>query len=169
MLKSIEKIGFGGGCHWCTEAVFQSIIGIEKVEQGYVSSTGEYSSFSEAVILHFNPEIVPLKQLIEIHLYTHKCTSNHSMRQKYRSAVYAYSPSQLKLSIDIIDGFQPDFNFKIITQVYPYKSFKISRDELLNYYKKDPEKPFCQTFIKPKLKLLLKQFSEHVDSNIKGA
>jgi peptide-methionine (S)-S-oxide reductase len=169
MLKSIQKIAFGGGCHWCTEAVFQSIIGVEKVEQGYVASTGEHSGFSEAVILHFNPEIVPLKRIIEIHLYTHKSTSNHSMRQKYRSAVYAYSASQLESSKDIIDRFQPDFNFKIITQVYPFKSFKTSRDELLNYYKNDPEKPFCKTFIDPKLKLLLEQFSENIDPNIKGS
>ena len=153
MLKSIEKIAFGGGCHWCTEAVFQSIIGIEKVEQGYVASTGENSGFSEAVILHFNPDIVQLKRIIEIHLYTHKSTSNHSMRQKYRSAVYTYSATQLKSSKDIIDSFQPDFNFKI------------SRNELLNYYKKNPEKPFCKTFIEPKLKLLLEQFSEDIDSN----
>jgi peptide-methionine (S)-S-oxide reductase len=169
MLKSIEKIAFGGGCHWCTEAVFQSIIGVEKVEQGYVASTGENSGFSEAVILHFKPEIVTLKRIIEIHLYTHKSTSNHSMRQKYRSAVYTYSASQLKSSKDIIDSFQPDFNFKIITQVYPFKSFKTSRDELLNYYKNDPEKPFCKTFIDPKLKLLLEQFSENIDPNIKGS
>ena len=66
------KIALGGGCHWCTEAVFQSLKGVEKVNQGYVASTGENNWFSEAVIVHFNDEIITLKTLIEIHLHTHK-------------------------------------------------------------------------------------------------
>ena len=83
-----QKIALGGGCHWCTEAVFQSLIGVERVEQGYVASTGNNNSFSEAVIVHFNTERISLKTLIEIHLHTHKSTSNHSLRERYRSAVY---------------------------------------------------------------------------------
>ena len=76
------KIGFGGGCHWCTEAVFQSLIGVETVEQGYIASEDDMTSFSEAIIVHFNQEEITLKALIEIHLFTHKSTSNHSMRSK---------------------------------------------------------------------------------------
>lgn len=82
MKNKIQKIGLGGGCHWCTEAVFQSLIGIEKVEQGFIASTEEYNTFSEAVIVHFDSEVISAKTLIEIHLYTHKSTSQHSMRSK---------------------------------------------------------------------------------------
>ena len=60
------KIALGGGCHWCTEAVFQSLIGVHKVEQGFVASTDENTSFSEAVIVHFSPEAISLQTLIEI-------------------------------------------------------------------------------------------------------
>ncbi|HSM64180.1 MAG TPA: peptide-methionine (S)-S-oxide reductase, partial [Gillisia sp.] len=102
MIKSLEKIAFGGGCLWFSEAVFQAVIGVEKVEQGYVASTAKDSSFSEAVIVHFDPEIVQLKLLLEIHLYTHNCTSNHSMRNKYRSAVYSYSDTQMKAAVEVI-------------------------------------------------------------------
>ena len=160
------KIALGGGCHWCTEAVFQSLIGVEKVEQGYVSSNGDYSSFSEAVIVHFKPEAIALKRLIEIHLYTHKSTSNHSMREKYRSAVYTYSETQKEEATNILESLQPGFKNKLITKVFPFRSFKASREELHNYYKNDPEKPFCKTFIDPKLKLLLAQFSENTNLNL---
>ena len=84
MSSKIDQIALGGGCHWCTEAIFQSLIGVIKVEQGYVSSTGENSIFSEAVIIHFNAAKISLSNLIEIHLHTHNSISHHSMRDKYR-------------------------------------------------------------------------------------
>ena len=94
MKNDTAKIAFGGGCHWCTEAVFQQLKGVIRVEQGFVASVNEYQSFSEAVIVHFNPSIIPLKILVEIHLYTHKSTSNHSMRSKYRSAIYYFTDEE---------------------------------------------------------------------------
>jgi len=158
------KIALGGGCHWCTEAVFQSLKGVEKVEQGYVSSVGVNHEFSEAVVVHFNIEKITLKTLIEIHLYTHKSVSNHSMRNKYRSAVYTFSNAQENDSKDIIESLQKGFNDKIVTKVFPLLEFKASREAIQNYYQKNPNKPFCETFINPKLQLLLDKFSNYVDN-----
>ncbi len=162
-MSSISKIALGGGCHWCTEAVFQSLKGVEKVEQGYVASIGEYESFSEAVIVHFNSNCVNLKTLINIHLLTHKSTVNHSMRNKYRSAVYTFSEAQHLEVAMLIESFQQDFDQKLVTQVLPFSDFKASREAIQNYYRKNPEKPFCETFINPKLKLLLQQFYTYTD------
>jgi len=164
-MELISKIALGGGCHWCTEAVFQSLIGVEKVEQGYVASVGENSSFSEAVIVHFNSEFILLETLIEIHLYTHKSTSNHSMRTKYRSGIYTFSEEQVRQSEGIVNNLQKEFNNKLITKVYPFNSFKASREAIQNYYQKNPKKPFCETFINPKLKLLLERFSKHTNTD----
>lgn len=158
------KIALGGGCHWCTEAVFQSLRGVVKVEQGYVASAGENDKFSEAVIVHFDGVQISLKTLVKIHLYTHKSSSMHSMRHKYRSAIYTFSKQQSIEAERILKSLQLEFDNEIITKVYPFSKFKASRQAIQNYYQKNPEKPFCKTFINPKLILLLQKFSDHVNN-----
>ncbi|GAA4962708.1 peptide-methionine (S)-S-oxide reductase [Algibacter aquimarinus] len=159
----MTKIAFGGGCHWCTEAVFQSLIGVLKVEQGFVASTHNNSDFSEAVIVHFDDSKISTEVLIEIHLHTHKSTSNHSMRSKYRSAVYVFSENQMNQVKLQLEFLQFQFKDKIVTQVLPFDTFKESRMEIQNYYYNNPNKPFCESFINPKLQTLLKKFSKYTD------
>ena len=159
------KIAFGGGCHWCTEAVFQSLKGVYNVEQGFIASTENNSSFSEAVILQFDSDIISLQVLIEIHLRTHKSTSAHSMRDKYRSAIYYFSEDQKAETETLLKAFQPEFGNHLITKAYPFSEFKASREAIQNYYQKNPKKPFCERFINPKLRLLLKDFSNYIDTD----
>ncbi len=160
-MQELDKIGFGGGCHWCTEAVFQSLIGVTKVEQGWIASQGESSAFSEAVIVHFDPSLIPLKVLVEIHLNTHNSTSNHSMRTKYRSAIYVFDKNEISKLERVLSLFRHSFKQKLITQILHFSEFKPSREAITDYYYKNPTKPFCETFINPKLLILLKQFSVH--------
>lgn len=159
------RIGFGGGCHWCTEAVFQSLKGVDRVEQGYVASEGAKGSFSEAVIVHFTSDVISLQTLIQIHLHTHNSTSQHSMRVKYRSAIYTFSEKQKTEAYLILTKLQLEFENSLITEVLPFSEFKASREQLTDYYYKNPQKPFCKSFIDPKLKLLIKRFSEEIDTN----
>ncbi|MFS4491393.1 peptide-methionine (S)-S-oxide reductase [Maribacter sp. 2308TA10-17] len=163
-MESLHKIALGGGCHWCTEAVFQSLKGVDKVEQGFVASEKESSSFSEAVIVHFDSSKISLRDIIAIHLHTHKSTSEHSMRSKYRSAIYVFSEKDELLTVKILSDLQEDFERNLITQVLTFKAFKLSDEMFHNYYYSNKQKPFCETYINPKLKLLLNCFSELVDS-----
>ena len=158
----ISKIGFGGGCHWCTESVFQSLKAVQKVEQGWIASNDENEYFSEAVIVHYASALIDLESLIEIHLNTHSSTSAHSMRNKYRSAVYTFSAGQFKDCIKIIEGFQSAFNDQLITKVQTFIDFKPSPAQFQNYYLKNPQKPFCERYIKPKLELMNKKFPDLV-------
>ncbi|MFB9051551.1 peptide-methionine (S)-S-oxide reductase [Formosa undariae] len=167
-LKIEDRIAFGGGCHWCTEAVFQSLKGVSLVEQGYIASTGDAASFSEAVIVHFNSLEISEAVLLEIHLHTHKSTSNHSRRETYRSAVYVFSEDQNARFSNLLNGFQKDFNYSLITKVYPFQEFKSSRDAIKNYYLQNPKKPFCQLYIVPKLTLLLERYAVYVNESSKS-
>ncbi|MFD0977862.1 peptide-methionine (S)-S-oxide reductase [Salinimicrobium gaetbulicola] len=157
-MSILKKIGLGGGCHWCTEAVFQALKGVEKVEQGYISSVNEAASFSEAVVVHYDPEIISLQELISVHIFTHRSTSNHSFRRKYRSAIYTSEENEFPVCENILQDLQKEFSEKINTQILPLKEFKPSRESLWDYYKKNPEKPFCKKYIHPKMRLLQKNF-----------
>ena len=161
----ITKIGFGGSCHWCTEAIFASLNGVEKVDQGWISSAGENDSFSEAVIVHFDATIIPLKTLIEIHLHTHSCTAAHSMRKKYRSAVYYFTTLRgIEVTVtESIEQIQADFKHKIITEVLPFVNFKLNQASFLDYYYSNPEKPFCENVINQKLRILLSKFPKQTN------
>lgn len=161
----INTIGFGGSCHWCTEAIFQSLNGVMKVEQGWISSDTDATGFSEAVIVHFDRAVISLETLIAIHLYTHSCTSEHSMRSKYRSAIYTFKDEQTKTSKAAIEFLQNEFENPIITRVVPFRDFKLNEETYLNYYFKNPQKPFCENIINPKLRLVLQKFSGAVDRN----
>lgn len=160
MDATLRKIAFGGGCHWCTEAIFQQIEGVQRVEQGFVASTGENSKYSEGVILHFNNNEISLSRLIEIHLHTHQSTSDHSMRKKYRSAIYYFDISTKDKALKIVANLQADFSERIITEILPFISFKVSRKEIRNYYLNGPDKPFCKKFIDPKLDILKTKFED---------
>jgi peptide-methionine (S)-S-oxide reductase len=149
-----EKIGLGGGCHWCTEGIFQSLIGVAQVEQGWITSNGDNVSPSEAIIVHFNPGVISLEVLIDIHLMTHSSSSSHSMRGKYRSAFYTFDKNQLGTIKSSIDSKNQEGQ-GIITQILTFVSFELNKEEFLNYFQTRKEAPFCRKFISPKLEKLL--------------
>lgn len=161
----VKQAGFGGGCHWCTEAVFLSLKGVRSVQQGWIASIGSNSSSSEGVIVEYDDDIISFDMLIAIHLYTHSSTSQHSIRNKYRSAIYTFDDYDAQLAGKTIKALQAEFNDPIITQVLPYQKFTLSRDELLDYYYSDPQKPFCELYINPKLKLIMDRFSKNADQD----
>ncbi len=164
-MNTLQKIGLGGGCHWCTEAVFQSLKAVVSVEQGYLASSHKYSSFSEGVIVTYNTSLISLQLLIRIHLLTHKSASNHSMRDKYRSAIYTFSETQKTEVNKVFNHLQEESLETFITMILDFEDFKSSTENFTNYYYNNPEKPFCETFINPKLKLLLENFSDIIDED----
>ncbi|MES2265621.1 MAG: peptide-methionine (S)-S-oxide reductase [Bacteroidota bacterium] len=164
----MRKIGFGGSCHWCTEAIFQSLTGVAIVEQGWISSNGEHTAPSEGVIVSYDQTEISLQTLIAIHLHTHSCTAKHSMRGKYRSAVYTFDDAQSTEAQTAIIELQADFDQPIITKVLSFQTFSLNDENYLDYYYKDPSKPFCQNIVNPKLKELVRRFQHHISPERKA-
>ncbi|MGH1578834.1 peptide-methionine (S)-S-oxide reductase [Planktotalea sp.] len=158
---SQDTIGFGGGCHWCTEAVFQSLRGVSNVEQGFIKSFAPHDNYSEAVVVTFDAALIPLKVLIEVHLRTHASTSQHKMRAKYRSAIYVYSSAQADSVQRHVKEAQGDFDQQIVTMTLAFNGFKASPEQFQKYYETNSEKPFCRTYIDPKLSEIRRLFSQY--------
>jgi peptide-methionine (S)-S-oxide reductase len=158
MSAEVQRIGFGGGCHWCTEAVFAALRGVIRVEQGFIRADAPDDNFSEAVLLTFQPDKISLGSLIEIHLRTHSSTSNHSMPSKYRSAVYVMDEVQAAAARRVLIELGPGFDAPLVTRVLPFRTFKASDERFLRYSEKNAGGPFCTTYIDPKLALLRQEF-----------
>ena len=157
-----ERIGFGGGCHWCTEAVFQQLRGVALVEQGWASAQDAPERFSEAVVVHYHPHKISLEVLVRIHLLTHSCTSRHALRGKYRSAVYCFDNDQQQVASFALSAAQSDFDEPILTEVVSFAAFRHNQPKYLNYYASDLDRPFCKTYISPKLAELKRVYGERM-------
>jgi peptide-methionine (S)-S-oxide reductase len=151
-------IGLGGSCHWCTEGVFRSIKGVLEVEQGWLTSSKPHDSWSEGIRIKFDPAITSVEMLVAVHLHSHSCTSEHSMRTKYRSAIYFAEEETGREIEHSVGKLQSDFTKPIITQVLSLQDFKLNEPEFLDYYYQDPERPFCETYIAPKLKAIARRY-----------
>ena len=154
----LRTLGLGGGCHWCTEAVFDHLRGVHTVEQGFHRSDPPDEAWSEAARVKWEPDALPLSVLLEVHIRTHASTSAHSLRGKYRSAVYVGSETEAGEVRDALVELQRDFAKPLVTQVLPDRGFRPSDAKFQDYYRTDPERPFCRTYIDPKLAMLRREF-----------
>ena len=156
----MAKAGFGGGCHWCTEGVFQALRGVARVDQGFVQSDAPADVWSEGVVITFDPSVIPLASLAEVHLRTHSATRARSPRSKYRSAIYIFEEGQRAEAEDAILRFADASDRPVHTLVLPFRGFRASDERYRNYYRTDPSRPFCRRYIDPKLDLIRRHFSE---------
>ncbi|WP_224482656.1 peptide-methionine (S)-S-oxide reductase [Robertkochia aurantiaca] len=158
MSQPVACLVFGGGCHWCTEAVFQNVKGVISVIQGYVSQTRNPDHYSEAAMVFFNREQVSMSALILIHLYSHSSTAHHKLRDRYRSQVVCFDPEAQRQVEMYLKKASAEYMKSVITIPTIFHRFRPSDEQLQGYYKKDPEKPFCRRYISPKLHVLKEKF-----------
>ncbi|MEM6877036.1 MAG: peptide-methionine (S)-S-oxide reductase [Bacteroidota bacterium] len=147
-------IALSGGCHWCTEGIFVSLRGVIEVAQGWIRSESPNDVWAEGILAHYDPDIISTADMIEVHLETHAATSKHSLRWKYRSAIYYRTVQEEEDFRRSLVQLAPRFDRPLITEVLPFVAFKLNQEEYLDYYRRNPEKPFCQRYISPKLEKL---------------
>lgn len=155
----MENIGFGGGCHWCTEGVFQALRGVVEVEQGFIRSEPPSDAWAEGVIVRFDPSVISLATLSEVHLRTHSANGRYSPGGRYRSAIYVFAVGQRAEALRTVDQFAAESGEVARTKVLPFCGFKPSDARYQNYYRTDPNRPFCIRYIDPKLAYIRRHFA----------
>ena len=178
MPSTTESIVLGGGCFWCTEAVFKEITGVVEVEPGYAGGnvpnpdyrmvcTGN-TGHAEVVMVKFDPEEISLKEILEIFFGTHDPTTLNrqgaDFGTQYRSTILYKDESQKKIAEETIDDLTRNKVFKnsIVTTVEPLGEFYPAEDYHHDYYAKNPLAGYCMMVISPKVSKLRKKFSNRI-------
>jgi len=169
-----EVATLGGGCFWCTEAVFNIVKGVEKVESGYCGgsmpnptyeqvSTGT-TGHAEAVQLTFDPSVISFREILEIFFATHDPTTMNrqgpDVGTQYRSVIFYHDAEQKATAEKVIEELDKAeiWESPIVTQVEPFIAFYRAEDYHREYYKRHPNQPYCQQVITPKLAKLQQRF-----------
>ena len=170
--KRTEVATLGGGCFWCTEAVFQLIRGVEKVDPGYAGgdlpnptyeqvSTGR-TGHVEVANITFDPDALSFREVLEIFFGTHDPTQLNrqgaDVDTQYRSVIFYRTPEQKATAEQLIAELTAEqiFDRPIVTAVEPLKAFYSAETYHKDYFKKHPSEPYCQAVIAPKIAKLQK-------------
>ena len=170
----MEKATFGSGCFWCTEAVFQQINGVEKVQSGYAGGTTENPTYgqvtsgktghAEVVQIDFDPSIVTYADILEVFFETHDPTTlnrqGNDVGTQYRSVIFYHSEDQREIAERIKKDYDDSGKWKnpIVTQIEPFTAFYVAEDYHQNYYNLNQNQSYCRFVISPKLQKLKKDF-----------
>ena len=169
-----EMATFGGGCFWCTEAVFSELQGVEKVESGYAGGTAPDPTYeqvcsgktghAEVVQITFNPRVISYKELLEIFFTVHDPTTLNrqgaDVGTQYRSIILYHNDEQKAVAeqaIREVDSAQI-WNRPIVTQVKPFVAFYRAEDYHQQYFKQNPKQSYCQFVISPKVAKLRQHY-----------
>jgi peptide-methionine (S)-S-oxide reductase len=169
-----EVATLAGGCFWCTEAVFNDVIGVEKVESGYIGGTvpnptyrqvcGGDTGHAEAVRITFDSDQLSYGDLLDMFFATHDPTQlnrqGNDVGTQYRSAIFPHSPEQEVEARAAMTRAGTESNGPIVTTIEPLAEWYPAEDYHQEYWQGEGQRnPYCQAVIPPKLKKLRKSFA----------
>jgi peptide-methionine (S)-S-oxide reductase len=174
--KQPEKATLGGGCFWCTEAVFLEMKGVEKVVPGYSGghvknpayrevTTGR-TGHAEVVQITFNPEITNFSEILEVFFKTHDPTTlnrqGNDIGTQYRSAIFYHNEEQKQIAEKVIELFEQEkvYDDPIVTEITAFDVFYLAEDYHHNYFARNKNQPYCQFVVAPKVEKFRKIFKE---------
>lgn len=176
--ESSETITLGGGCFWCTEAVFDRVRGVTDVESGYANGHVARPSYeqvcqgttghAEVVRLTFDPAVIGLREILEIFFATHDPTTlnrqGNDVGPQYRSGIYTSTPAQQELAESMVRQLTQDrlFGAPVVTEVEPLESYWPAEDYHQDYYLQHPEQGYCAFVVGPKVEKFRKTFSRYL-------
>ena len=178
MERKVGLATLGGGCFWCTEAVFKGVRGVIKVEPGYSGgrpqdatyervSTGR-TGHAEVVQLTFDPDVVSFGKILEIFFATHDPTSLNrqgaDVGPQYRSVVFYHDEEQRRIAEETIERLDNEKTGgrSVVTRVERYEAFYRAEEYHLDYYERNRGQPYCRLVIDPKIAKLRERFRDRL-------
>jgi peptide-methionine (S)-S-oxide reductase len=175
---------FGGGCFWCTEAVFDELRGVQSVVSGYAGGTTKNPTYeqvcsgssghAEVIKIEFDPSQISFRDLMTVFFATHDPTTlnrqGNDAGTQYRSAIFYANEDQKQQAAALIKELDDAKMFRnpVVTTLEQLTEFYAAEDYHQKFYATNPYQPYCQYSIPPKLNKLHKQFSQLLKSHGKA-
>ncbi len=180
----METIVFGGGCFWCTEAIFRMIKGVESVEPGYAGPQFKTSKgpsyeevctgttpYVESAKIVYDPDFIAFPELLQVYFGSHDPTQANGqgadIGPQYRSAVFYTTQRQKEMTEHYIRNLGMGFVKPIVTSVEPLKQFYIAEDYHKKYFENHKDAGYCQLVIAPKVEMVQNKYKNLIKKDDK--
>ena len=171
-----ETITLGGGCFWCTEAVYELVDGVTAVESGYCNGhvpnpsyeqvcTGD-TGHAEVVRVSFEPARISLREVLEIFFHVHDPTTlnrqGNDVGTQYRSGIYTSSPEQETVARAVLADANAAHGGRVVTEIKPLASYTKAEAYHQHYFANHPGQGYCAFVVAPKVEKFRKTFKARV-------
>lgn len=167
-MAQLEQATLGAGCFWCVEAVFERLDGVKSVEAGYAGGTKANPTYEEVCTgttghaevarITFDPSEISYETILEWFWKSHDPTTLNrqgaDVGTQYRSVIFYHNDQQKAIAEQSKRKAQAMFNDPIVTEIQPLKAFYVAENYHQDYYRNNPNAPYCTFVIRPKLKKL---------------
>ena len=176
--RESELATLAGGCFWCLEAVYEDLRGVRRVVSGYTGGhtsnptyrevCAETTGHAEAVQIEFDPNEVSFRELLEVFFTIHDPTTlnrqGNDVGTQYRSAVFTHTPEQERVAREVVKELEEAgvWGAPFVTEITPFEVFYPAEDYHQQYFRKNPNQPYCRVVVAPKVSKFRKHFLERL-------
>lgn len=173
---SMQTATLGGGCFWCLEAVFQQLRGVSAVQPGYAGGHVPHPTYeqvctgttghAEVVQITFDPSVITYRDLLEVFFSIHDPTTpdrqGEDVGPQYRSIILYHNDEQRQTAEAVLRELEQSgaWDDPVVTQVVPLESFYPAEEYHKDYFRRNPDRPYCRLVIAPKVGKFRRRFSE---------
>jgi len=171
-----------GGCFWCLEAVFEQLKGVKKVESGYSGGHVPNPSYeavctgttghAEVTQVTFDPDVISFRDLLGVFFSIHDPTTpdrqGGDVGTQYRSAIFYHDDEQRRVAEDLVRELEAEhvFDDPIVTTIEPFKAFYPAEEYHREYYRRNPNQPYCRAVIAPKVSKLRSKYLSRLKQQV---
>lgn len=182
MDERFQMAVFGGGCFWCTEAVFENLRGVRTVMPGYAGGRVANPTYeqvcsgttghAEVIRIEYDPDAISYRDLLEVFFAIHDPTTpnrqGRDVGEQYRSVIFYTTDEQRREALAFITKLAADGTFArpVVTQVLPLPAFYEAEDYHRQYHRKNPNSGYCQVVINPKLYKFKQKFTALLEKKV---
>ena len=175
-----ETAVFGGGCFWCTEAIFKMVKGVQSVTPGYAGGHAEAPNYyqvcsgttghAEVIKVEFDPEVIKYEDLLEVFWQAHDPTTKNrqgnDIGTQYRSIILYQDAAQKLKAEESLAKANSNGQFKkpVVTEIMPLEAFYEAEEYHRDYFENNPNQPYCRAIISPKVAHFLEKNRDKVIS-----